>query len=155
MKLSEIMRYMIYESKSEVVPLVKEVEQLTHYIELERLRTSNPGFIEFETEGNFSQHVIPPMLLLMFAENAFKHGKRKVKDPGIRINIKATDEFIFYQVANYLLKEPHNNHIGEGIGMQNTRRRLELLYPACHTLSITSDEEKYAVNLILDCKLRK
>ncbi len=151
MKLSEIMRYMIYDSKSELVPLEKEVEQLENYIELERLRTKDPGFIEFTTKGNFSAHVIAPMLLISFAENAFKHGKRKVANPGIRISISAEDGLIKYEVINYILPEPHNNHLGEGIGMQNTRRRLELIYPGCHKLEVKTDHEKYVVRLTLRC----
>ena len=152
MKLSEIMRYMIYDSKAEMVPLEKEVEQLNNYIELERLRIKDDDFIHFETKGNFESHTVPPMLFLSFAENAFKHGKRKVLNPGIRIVIAAEDGLIKYSVTNYILKEPHNNHLGDGIGMENTRRRLELLYPKCHKLDIRSDRDKYNVRLTLHCK---
>lgn len=151
MKLSEIMRYLIYESKSEMVPLEKEVEQLENYIELERLRVKDAGFIEYETRGSFSAHVVPPMILISFAENAFKHGKRKVPNPGIKISIVAEEGLIKYSVTNHILSEPHNNHRGEGIGMQNTRRRLELLYPRCHKLEIKSDHERYTVKLVLSC----
>ncbi|MEZ5001263.1 MAG: histidine kinase [Bacteroidales bacterium] len=152
MKLSEIMRYLIYESKSEMVPLEKEVEQLQNYIELERLRARDPGFIEFESKGSFSSHIVPPMLLISFAENAFKHGKRKVANPGIHISIAAEEGLIKYTVTNYILDEPHNNHTGEGIGMQNTRRRLELLYPKCHKLDIKRDRDRFTVKLVLSCK---
>jgi len=151
MKLSEIMRYLIYESKAEMVPLEKEVEQLENYIELERLRVRDNAFIEFEARGSFTTHVVPPMILISFAENAFKHGKRKVPNPGIKINITAEDGVIKYSVINYILNEPHNNHKGEGIGMQNTRRRLELLYPRCHKLDIRKDHERYTVKLVLSC----
>lgn len=155
MKLSEIMRYMIYESKAELVPLEKEVEQLENYIELERLRTRNPEFISIEVSGNPATHFIPPMLLLTFAENAFKHGRRKVSNPGIIFNIRAEEGYLYYNVKNYILKEPHNNHKGEGIGLQNTRRRLNLLYPKCHKLEIISDSEKHEVRLELRCQTRK
>lgn len=153
MKLSEIMRYMIYDTKSEMVPLEKEIEQLNNYIELERLRTKDSDFIEFETKGNFETHIVPPMLFLSFVENAFKHGKRKVTNPGISINLTAEEGLIKYSVINYILKEPLSNHKGEGIGMENTRRRLELLFPGCHNLEIKSDNEKYFVRLTLHCKL--
>jgi len=152
MKLSEIMRYIIYDSKSQMVPMEKEVEQLENYIELERLRSSDPGFIEIETRGNFSMHTVPPMVFLAFAENAFKHGKRKVKKPGIRFEIAAEKGQITYQVTNHILTEPHNNHTGEGIGMHNTRRRLELLYPNCHKLNINKNKDIYEVKLTLNCK---
>lgn len=152
MKLSEIMRYIIYDSKAQMVPMEKELEQLNNYIELERLRSSDPGFIEIETRGNFSASVVPPMLFLSFAENAFKHGKRKVKKPGIRFIITVENGKINFSVINYILTEPHNNHPGEGIGMQNTRRRLELLYPNCHKLNVKKDKDKYEVRLELTCK---
>jgi two-component system LytT family sensor kinase len=152
MKLSEIMRYIIYDSKSQMVQMEKEVEQLNNYIELERLRSRDPGFIEIETHGNMSTYVVPPMLFLSFAENAFKHGKRKVKKPGIKFIINVEDGKVKFNVINHILTEPHNNHKGEGIGMQNTRRRLELLYPKCHKLNIKKDNEKYEVKLELSCK---
>ena len=92
------------------------------------------------------------MVFLSFAENAFKHGKRKVKKPGIKFSIKALEGKIIYTATNFILNEPHNNHKGEGIGMQNTRRRLELLYPKCHRLEIRKDKEIYEVKLSLECK---
>ena len=152
MKLSEIMRYIIYDSKAQMVPMEKEVEQLHNYIELERLRSRDPDFISIETSGNLSSHVIPPMIFLAFAENAFKHGKRKVKNPGIIFKISADQGQIRFKVTNHILKEPHNNHPGEGIGMQNTRRRLELLYPNCHRLQVKKNDEMYEVILTLECK---
>lgn len=151
MKLSEIMRYLIYESKTELVPLEKEVEQLENYMELEKLRIKDPDFIDYHITGDISSHIIPPMLLITFAENAFKHGKRKVKSPGISIEINAENDRLRYSVKNYLIIEPSNSHLGEGLGMQNTRRRLELLYPDKHSLRIVHDDNSYEVNLELDC----
>lgn len=154
MKLSEIMRYLIYESKAEMVPLEKEVEQLENYIELERLRSRDPDFVSFDIKGDITTHVVPPMILITFAENAFKHGKRRVKKPGIIISISADEGHIHYNVKNFVLLEPHNNHMGEGIGMENTRRRLRLLYPNCHKLDVKKDNEKHEVSLQLNCKLK-
>lgn len=151
MKLSEIMRYLIYESKTELVPLEKEVEQLENYIELEKLRIKDPDFIDYHITGDISTHIIPPMLLITFAENAFKHGKKKVKSPGIYIEITAENDRLTYLVKNYLLMEPNNSHLGEGLGMQNIRRRLELLYPDKHNLQIDRDNNSYEVKLELDC----
>ena len=152
MKLSEIMRYLIYGSKAELVPLEKEVEQLENYIELEKLRIKDPDFIDYHITGDISSHIIPPMLLITFAENAFKHGKRKVKSPGINIEITAEKDRLTYSVKNYLLIEPNNSPHGEGLGMQNTRRRLELLYPDKHSLRIDRDNNSYEVKLELDCR---
>jgi len=152
MKLSEIMRYLIYESKSELVPLEKEIEQLENYIELEKLRIKDPDFINYQIKGDIAPHIIPPMLLIAFVENAFKHGKRKVRSPGIYIEIIAEKNRLTYLVRNYLLKEASSTQPDEGLGMQNTRRRLELLYPEKHILSIESDDDMYKVKLQLDCR---
>jgi sensor histidine kinase YesM len=99
--------------------------------------------------------MIPPTLFLTFAENAFKHGRRKVSNPGIEFKIRAEEDYLLYIVKNYILREPHNNHKGEGIGLQNTRRRLELLYPGSHKLVISNDNEKHEVRLELKCKRGK
>ena len=74
LKLSEIMRYMLYESKTDTVPLEKEVLHLENYLELEKLRLKDTSFISYKTKGDINRVVIPPLLLLTFVENAFKHG---------------------------------------------------------------------------------
>ena len=83
MKLSDIMRYMLYESKAEKVSLEIELGHLESFIELQKLRFIDPGFIDYKVSGDLSKHTIPPMLLISFVENAFKHGKKKVTYPGI------------------------------------------------------------------------
>lgn len=153
MKLSDIMRYMLYESKAEQVSLDKEIENLNNYIELQKLRFVDPGYISFTVEGNTSLHQVPPMMLLSFIENAFKHGRKRVTNPGIVIKIEATGSRLRFLVSNYTIENlPDMNKEDGGIGMQNTRRRLELLYPGCHDLQITRTREKYTVSLELFCK---
>jgi sensor histidine kinase YesM len=78
MKLSDIMRFMLYESKAEMVPLDKELENLNNYLELEKLRLRDPEFISYTVEGDTDMHQVPPMLLLSFVENAFKHGRKEL-----------------------------------------------------------------------------
>jgi len=153
MKLSEIMRYMLYESKAEQVSLDKEIESLNNYIELQKLRLIDHDYISFKVDGDVSLHQIPPMLLLSFVENAFKHGRKRVVNPGIVIKITATPTRIRFLVSNYTIGNisPEVNKDG-GIGLQNTRRRLELLYPGCHDLQIVRTAEKYTVSLELFCK---
>jgi len=153
MKLSDIMRYMLYDSKAEQVSLDKEIENLNNYIELQKLRFADPGYISFTVEGNTSVHQIPPMMLLSFVENAFKHGRKRVTNPGIVIKIEATGSRLRFLVSNYTIENtPEMKDESGGIGMQNTRRRLELLYPGCHDLQILRTREKYTVSLELFCK---
>jgi LytS/YehU family sensor histidine kinase len=143
------MRFMLYESKAEMVPLDKELENLNNYLELEKLRLRDPEFISYTVEGDTDMHQVPPMLLLSFVENAFKHGRKRVANPGITITVSATARSLRFLVSNYTLDIPEGDRDDIGIGMQNTRRRLELLYPGCHDLRISRTREKYTVSLEL------
>ncbi|MBE0673658.1 MAG: histidine kinase [Bacteroidales bacterium] len=152
MKLSDIMRYMLYESKAEKVPLDKELEHLGNYLELEKLRLKDPEFISWSVDGDTSMHQVPPMLLLSFVENAFKHGKKRVSNPGIVIKVTATEKRLRFLVSNYTLdNSPETDKEAMGIGLQNNQRRLELLYPGCYDLKISRNREKYTVTLELFC----
>lgn len=153
MKLSDIMRYMLYESRSERVPLEKEIEHLGYYLELEKLRLRDPEFVSFNVEGDISAHQVPPMLLISIVENAFKHGKKRVSNPGIIIGIKAEGKRLNFKVSNYTLDDfVKKEKDDSGIGMQNTRRRLELLYPDCHDIRISRNRGKYNVSIELYCE---
>jgi two-component system, LytTR family, sensor kinase len=152
MKLSDIMRYMLYESKAELVPLNIELEHLVSFIELQKLRFKDPEFIDFNISGNTSQHDIPPMLLISFVENACKHGRKKVENPGIVIRIEADNNNLVFSVKNFIQENEQILHSGgNGIGLQNTRRRLELIYPGCHNLTIMKDRNIYDVKLEINC----
>jgi sensor histidine kinase YesM len=151
MQLSGIMRYMLKESNHEKVPLTDEIEYLISYIKLQQLRFSEPNFIEFNTEGNPDGLMIAPMLFISFIENAFKHGNKKVVPPGINIYIKIADRKVELFVMNYLGNdESDNKDSNNGIGLENVRRRLELLYPGGHTLEINERDGKYIVQLTIE-----
>jgi sensor histidine kinase YesM len=152
MKMSDIMRYMLYESKAEKVPLEKELEYLDDYIELQRLRFTDPGYIDYSVSGNLDKHEIPPMLLLSFVENAFKHGKKRVNNPGIIVHIAATEKLLNFVVSNYVIENQPQNPGHSGIGLKNIKRRLELLFPNCHDLTIIVKDGRYTVNLNIYCK---
>ena len=148
MKMSEIMRYMLYESKAEKRPSRKEIEHLDDYIELQKLRFTDPGFIDYSVIGDISQHQIPPMLLLSFVENAFKHGKKRVSNPGIVIRIEASEKLLKFLVSNYKIEPGEKKDtVDTGIGLKNIKRRLEILHPGSHDLTINTKDEKYTVNL--------
>lgn len=153
MKMSDIMRYMLYESKAEKVPLEKELEYLDDYIELQKLRFTDPGYIDYSVTGEVSDHQIPPMMLLSFVENAFKHGKKRVSNPGIIIRIEATEKALNFVVSNYIIENaPVENPGHTGIGLRNIKRRLELLYPNSHDLAIKTGDGRYVVNLFIYAK---
>jgi sensor histidine kinase YesM len=147
MKMSDIMRYMLYESKAEKVPLEKELEYLDDYIELQRLRFTDPGYIDYSVTGDLDKHEIPPMLLLSFVENAFKHGKKRVSNPGIIVHVEANEKLLNFVVSNYIIENQPQNPGHTGIGLKNIKRRLELLFPNHHDLTIIVKDGRYTVNL--------
>lgn len=147
MKLSSIMRYMLYDATSDKVPLEKEIEYLKSFIELQKLRIKNPDFVSLHIEGNAEGHSIAPMLLISFVENAFKHGSKK-HQPGIIVRLSALKDRINFEVINYLKKTTlSQNECESGIGLTNIRRRLELMYPDKHNLLISEDAETFRINL--------
>jgi two-component system, LytTR family, sensor kinase len=148
MKLSEIMRYMLYDANTEKVLLDKEITYLHSFIELQKLRLHDPDFVEFNVSGKTEGLTISPNLLISFVENAFKHGSRNVQEPGIIINLTAEPGKMCFTVSNFVRKEESivKDSVG-GIGLQNIRRRLELLYPGTHSLEIINSEEIFIVKL--------
>lgn len=150
MKLSSIMRYMLFDATTDHVLLEKEIEYLKSFIELEKLRVRHRDFVELEITGNTDEHTIAPMLLIPFVENAFKHGSRQVAGAGIRVRLEVTPTEIRFTVVNHIRKSESvvKDKVG-GIGLQNIRRRLNLLYPGKHTLNIRTDEEFYTVDLTI------
>jgi LytS/YehU family sensor histidine kinase len=147
MKLSRIMRYMLYDSNIDQVPLEKEVDYLKSFIELQELRINQHGYVEFTIEGEIENRTIAPMLLIPFVENAFKHGGKN-HSPGITIYLLAENNRFLFQVKNYKKKNTlsKGDEIG-GIGLQNIKRRLELLYKGKHLLKIEDGEEMFTVEL--------
>jgi two-component system LytT family sensor kinase len=151
MKLSEIMRYMLYDSNADLVPLDKEVSYLKSFIQLQQLRLKADDFIKLTIEGNTQGLMIPPMLLIPFVENAFKHGLKDVISPGIEINLKVTYTALDFEITNYCnLENSQQKDPFQGIGLKNVSRRLQLMYPGRHVLTITPCGEKFRVKLHLD-----
>jgi len=151
MKLSSIMRYMLYDATTDKVLLEKEIEYLQSFIELQKLRLRRQNVVELRITGTVNGRTIAPMLLIPFVENAFKHGSKISDQPGIRINLNIEPQKIIFEVTN---KTKRNVIAGKdnsgGIGLQNIRRRLELLYPGKHFLEVKEEEEQYFVKLILE-----
>ncbi len=151
MRMSAIMRYMLYDATTDQVLLEKEVEYLKSFIELEKLRIRHADFVELTVSGNMEGRTIAPMLLIPFVENAFKHSSRSVATPGIRINLEVSSVKIRFEVTNYIRKNTlASRDQAGGIGLANIRRRLNLLYPGQHELVTTADEETFHALLTLD-----
>lgn len=150
MKMSAIMRYMLYDATTDKVLLEKEIEYLKSFIELEKLRIRHRDFVELTVSGVVEDRTIAPMLLIPFVENAFKHGSKNMGIPGIWVNLQIEPDTMRFEVVNYI--RPKNTVVKDssgGIGLTNIRRRLNLLYPGKHQLDITSDDTRYHVYLTL------
>lgn len=150
-KLSQMMRYMIYDSNHQKVPLNKELEYMQNYISLENLRLNDQIPIKFDIEGSPEQVLITPLILITFLENAFKHGVGN-NNPNAWVNISLTigRNSCIYTVENSKLPTPPLPGEKSGIGLQNVRRRLELSYPAQYELIEEDRKDSYFVQLKLD-----
>ncbi|HVU95425.1 MAG TPA: histidine kinase [Puia sp.] len=149
LKLSELMEYMLYESDEAFVPLEKEVRYLGNYLELERIRQGNQADIRLSVVGDMDRCVIPPFLILPLVENAFKHGvSRAVRNAYLFVEVKI-EGGITVVIENNKLDFREEDRAG-GIGLVNVRRRLELLYPGRHRLTIVNEAELFRVTLELE-----
>ena len=151
LKLADVMRYMLYETKEPLVPLSKEIEHLDSYIELQQLQLENRGEVIVDKKGNPKGKFIAPMMLISFIENCFKHAASgSIDDLRVVIQIEIlAEEINLYTENSYAREEPdEENQLQEGgIGLKNAKRRLELLYPKRHELIIKELNNRYIVNL--------
>ena len=150
MQLSELMRYQLQSSKKDVVLLKKELEFIENYLLLEEKRLSQRCTVEFLIEGNVSDLKIAPMLLIPFVENAVKHGAQSTnKQSSIDIKASIKDSSLHFCVEN---SKPANVVETErkGMGLENVKRRLDLLYPNAHQLEINDEEKIYRAQVTID-----
>lgn len=155
LKLSELLRYSLYETKETLVPLEKEIQYLENYISLEKIRLEDTTTIQFTQSGNFVSQEIAPMLFIVFVENAFKHlGISAEEKSRVVVSIKVEDGKLTLTCENTNSKEggsENNLEIGEnGIGLLNAKKRLNLMYPERHSLRITENSKTYNVELVID-----
>ena len=148
LKLSEIMRYMIYESNDGWVSLSKEIEYLQSYIELQKLRFKDGAAVDFTLNGEIDGQMIVPLILISFVENAFKHGVANDPNDPIKINIIANKKILHFSITNK--KHNHNKDEMGGVGLSNVERRLQLLYPGRYKLNIVNSTSHYTSELMLD-----
>ena len=151
LQLSDIMRYYLYESREDLVPLKKELQMLQDYIHLQQMRSDNRLEILMTMEGEPQDYRIAPLLLITFVENAFKHSvKGKTGRSFIHLNMEIRDGKFSFRLENNKGKvdevEPENY---KGLGLENVKRRLALLYPGRHGLTVREDEHIFSILLHL------
>jgi sensor histidine kinase YesM len=147
LKLSEIMRYMLYECNDNKVDLARELQYLQNYIDLQKIRFSNKAFIDFKITGKVENQQIVPLMLIAFIENGFKHGVANMPRSPIRLMIDVDDTHLHFYIQNK--KHNNNRDASGGIGLNNVKRRLDLLYPGKYNLDIRDETDTYTVELSL------
>lgn len=146
LKLSALMSYMLYESNASKVSLNKEITYLQNYLDLEKLRFGQRLSVSFEIEGRIEEVNIPPMILILFVENSFKHGvKNNVQQINIDISLKIEDAFLYFRIKNPISENRSKENTG--IGLKNAIRRLDLLYGNNYRLDITEKDNEFIVSL--------
>jgi LytS/YehU family sensor histidine kinase len=156
LKLSDILRYILYEGSEKKVSLTQELKYLKSYLELEKVRHGSRMNLDLEIEGDTDALEIAPMLLIPFVENSFKHGLMKDKANGyVKVRVKTNNQDLHFSIAN---SKPRTGSMVSqkvgyqgGIGLKNVKKRLNLLYPMKHSLNVGGTENEFKVEL--DIKL--
>lgn len=148
MKLSSIMRYVLNETKNDKVALEKEINFIEDYITLQRVRLTDKVHIQFDVEGNIEGARIAHLLLIPFVENAFKYGVSTKEASDIIIRITVDEKEIHFYISNSIVAAQSSINGSTGIGLKNTKRRLDLMYPE-HLLKVSKEDKKFIVELSL------
>jgi two-component system LytT family sensor kinase len=148
-KLSDIMRFMLYETKADKILLSKEIEYIDKYIALQKIRTANEHYVHFVVTGSIGSKLIAPMVFIPFIENAFKHTNNKKVENAITINIFIKDETIQLVCENKFDSKGKVQQFDSGLGNELIQKRLNLIYPEKHTLEVHKTNEQYSVNLTI------
>ena len=149
MRLSKILRFMLYECTTPRIALSDEIKVLKDYIELERLRYNERLTIHFDAEVDEPQMMIAPLLLLPLVENAFKHGVSETRfESEVNIHLSLKQKQLIFSVLNSKMHDPEEN--GTGIGLTNIQRQLELIYPGNYQLEIADQKDIFLVKLQLN-----
>jgi two-component system, LytTR family, sensor kinase len=147
LRLSDLMSYMLYDSVAALVPLGSEIGYLRNYLEIEQLRFGQRLTVSFTIDGRTEEARIPPMILILFLENSFKHGvKNNISHILLTVSLKVADGSLHFRVENPVSEEESHGE-NNGIGLKNVRRRLDLLFGEAYTLDTREQERKYIVSL--------
>lgn len=147
-KLSDILRFVLYETAAPKIQLSQEIEYIEKYIDLQKIRTANETYAHFSINGVIGNKRIAPMVFIPFIENAFKHTNNKKIENAITINIHIKDETIQLLCENKFNSKPEKQTNG-GLGNALVQKRLNLLYNGKHSLEVNKTDELYSVNLII------
>lgn len=156
MRLSSLMRYMIYESNAATVPLSIEIKYLQNFIGLQQLRYKSPDIVDFQVEGNIENCTIAPLLFIHLLENTYKHSPAKLETGAIKVRVVTKENQVVFSFQNPISnnKDSLREEPG-GIGLANVQKRLHMLYPNKHNLEISKTDEVYKVELKINIQQQK
>jgi hypothetical protein len=149
LKLSKLMRYLLYDTEKGGITLGNEIEFMNNYIDLMRLRMSDKVKLSVSFSGKYENVEIPPLLFIPYIENAFKHGVSYRSNSFIEISLTSAEKSINFLCANTIVKTSEDM-TASGIGLENARKRLNLLFPGKHSIDITRSDEIFKVNLTIN-----
>ena len=152
--LSAVLRYMLYECKENYVSLKKEVQQLANFVKLSELQIEERGKVNFDAKNIQSGYQIAPLILIVFIENAFKHSTAsQSEDILIEVAVELLDNGVLeFSCKNSFSPQSNTDCLSHGIGLENVKKRLQLLYPNAHDLTIQTSENQYQIHLTLQLK---
>ena len=148
--LSKLMRYMLYETNMELVPLSKEIDFMKKYITLMKLRVSDKTTVNFNFPSEETEFNIAPLLFISLIENAFKHGVSASKESSINIQMNCKEKTVIFTVENDNFPKKTDDKSGSGIGLQNLEKRLQLLYPNKHIFETTIKNNRFIATLEIE-----
>ncbi|MFT3739462.1 MAG: hypothetical protein QM786_11950 [Breznakibacter sp.] len=156
LKLSDMLRFMLYESEDKKVFIGKEIDYINHFIDFQRLKIEGEPRISVSFEHAERQVLIEPMLLIPFIENAFKHSKiEDIRNGWVKIVLQSNNARINFKVSNSLPASVINTDKVGGIGLENVKKRLIYLYPKTHTLQISQENGEFSVELDITLRTEK
>ena len=153
-ELSKMMRHILYEGSKKLIPLTREVEFLNLYVQLMRLRYTRKVHINVDVPPQLPELKLPPLMLIIFVENAFKHGISYREESFIDIKLRVDDKRLLFSCCNSKPSQVQRTNEKGGMGLQNVRQRLELLYDDDYTLDINDGEKTYEVKLDIPMQTR-
>lgn len=149
-KLSDIMRFMLFETKTSEILLVKELAYIEKYIELQKIRTANQSYVNYSVTGQLNGQTIAPMVFIPFIENAFKHTNNKKLEDAITVQMEITKGAIKMVCINKFDPTRKTKIESNGLGNELIKKRLHLIYPNRHALSVTNENNLYTVALTIN-----
>lgn len=152
-KLATLLRYILYQANEQKVALVLEINNLKDYIGLQAMRIGSNTKVSFDVSGLVEDYEIEPLLFLPFVENAFKYGVSDTVNSEIQIVLKLVENVLLFKVSNSIFRNQDFEIMeNTGLGIENARQRLGLLYPHAHTLNICEDDQMFTVSLKVELK---